>query len=42
MKKKKPMSVTDVARKGGKATLKKLGKEHYRKIALKRWGSKAK
>lgn len=37
MTKKKPVSVSDVAKKGGEATLKKHGKEHYQKIARKRW-----
>lgn len=29
-----------IASKGGKATLKKHGREHYKKMALKRWGNK--
>ena len=33
MKKKTPMTVSEMGKKGGKATLKKLGKEHYQRIA---------
>lgn len=31
------MSVSDFAKKGGKATLKKHGKGHFAAIAKKRW-----
>jgi hypothetical protein len=37
MKKKKSMSLSDVAMKGGNATLKKHGREHYQRIAAMRW-----
>ena len=31
------MTVSDFAKKGGKATLKKHGKDHFKEIAKKRW-----
>ncbi len=37
---KKKLTVNEVSRKGGQATLKKYGKSHYRAIAQKRWGKK--
>jgi hypothetical protein len=42
---KKVLSHTEVSLKGGKATLKKHGKQHYKLMAKKRWAksrSKAK
>lgn len=37
MPKKKKLNVQDIGRKGGKTTLKKHGKDHYKKIARARW-----
>lgn len=37
---KKKLTVNEVSKKGGQATLKKYGKAHYRAIAQKRWGKK--
>ena len=37
---KKKLTVNEVSKKGGQATLKKYGKAHYRAIANKRWGKK--
>jgi len=34
---KKKLTVAEIAKKGGVATLKKHGKEHYQKAAAKRW-----
>ena len=36
-KKEFKMTAADLAQKGGKATLKKHGKDHFSKIAKKRW-----
>lgn len=36
-KKKVTLSASEVARKGGMATLKKYSKDHFSKIAKKRW-----
>lgn len=36
MKKKKSLTASEMGRKGGQATFKKLGREHYQKIANKR------
>lgn len=33
MKNKTPMTASEMGKKGGKATLKKLGREHYQRIA---------
>ena len=35
--KKKELTVTELAAKGGNANFKKHGKKHYRKMAQKRW-----
>jgi hypothetical protein len=37
MKKKSPMPRHDIARKGGKTTLKKYGSAHFKALAEKRW-----
>ena len=39
MKKKKEMTLSEFVRKGGEATLKKYGREHYSKIAKAYWKS---
>lgn len=36
-KKEKKMTPSELALRGGKATLKKFGPEHYRKMVEKRW-----
>lgn len=40
--KKKPLTQSDLSKLGGKATYEKHGADHYRKMAEKRWGKKAK
>jgi len=40
--KKKKLTASDLAKKGGKATLKKHGKDHFSKIAKKRWADEKK
>lgn len=36
----KELTVKEIARKGGQATLKKYGKDYYKKIVAKRWNKK--
>jgi hypothetical protein len=37
---KKVATITEIATMGGKATLKKYGKKHFKKLADQRWGKK--
>lgn len=41
-KKEKKMTPSELALRGGKATLKKMGPEHYKKMAAKRWRNERK
>ena len=38
----KKLTVEEISKMGGKATLKKYGKKHYRAISQKRWGKEQK
>jgi general stress protein YciG len=42
MKKNKALTVSEMGRKGGQATLKKKGRKHYSEIARKGWETRRK
>lgn len=42
MTNKKALTVSEMGRKGGQATLKKRGRKHYSEIALKGWETRRK